>query len=332
MASDHPGDTAVSLTLPESLSRWLDRRAQAEDRTREDVLLQLLAAYRQFDADNRPDEDGLPETLRDELDDVVDQRLGERESPEGAVDREEFDDRLDEVESSFDDLLQDVRERVVQVKREADAKAPADHDHPDLSDELDDLSGGVDDLSGDVADLKTELTALDGRISRGFDNYEDVLNALVDTIDEVSARQTTLARAVVETREEVRKLAARDAARSAAEELKRSGNRHGVTRAVCESCDSPVELGLLTRAECPHCSAPLIELKPASGFFGKSTLAVGDRPALESGTDAGEQFEFPVGEIIESETATPEEIPGSDPEADATDPEPTERGEGGADD
>jgi predicted Zn-ribbon and HTH transcriptional regulator len=325
MASDHPGDTAVSLTLPESLSHWLDRRAQAEDRTREDVLLQLLAAYRQFDADDRPDEDGLPEALRDELDDVVARRLGERDSLEAAVDREEFDDRLEEVESSFDGLLQDVRERVVQVKREADAKAPADHDHADLSDE-------VDDLSGEVADLETELAALDDRLDRGFDNYENVLNSLVDTIDEVSARQTTLARAVVETREEVHKLAARDVARSAAEELKRSGNRHGVTRAVCESCDSPVELGLLTRAECPHCSAPLIELEPASGFFGKSTLAVGDRPALESGTDAGEQFEFPVGEIIESETATPEEIPATDPEAGATEPEPTGPGEGGADD
>jgi hypothetical protein len=371
MASDHPGETSVSLTLPESLSTWLDDVAREEDVSREDVLLQLLSAYRQLDGDNdgevempdgvesidrpatelmaelredveemvdgrmreheaemgegfdrqiadrmadvldeRPEgalaerlDERLGEVVDERLEEVVDERLeevvDERLAGEGAespIERSELDDGLDEVRSEFEGLIEDVRNRVFQVKREADTKAASDHDHPGVVETVEELDDALSTLRTDVETVERQLDA-------GFENFEDVLGYLTDSVDELSARQTTLARALVETRDELRTLAARDAGHAAADALRRSANRHGISNASCEECETPVDLGLLSRAECPHCSSTFGAVEPASGFFGTSTLTTGDRPALEGGhTDGASGFEFSVEEIIEAES------------------------------
>ncbi|MFW5965560.1 MAG: hypothetical protein ACOCP3_02285, partial [Halodesulfurarchaeum sp.] len=43
-----------------------------------------------------------------------------------------LEDRVNALEAELDEKIQDVRERVIQVKREADGKAPADHEHESL--------------------------------------------------------------------------------------------------------------------------------------------------------------------------------------------------------
>jgi predicted Zn-ribbon and HTH transcriptional regulator len=303
MASDSPGDTSVSVSLPESLRRWLDDKASEEGRSREDVLLQLLSAYRKVDGleDGAVDlpsgmapDDGLPAALEEELQQRVDERV-ETLADDG-VDHGELDQRLSTIESQFKELLEDVRDRVIQVKREADEKAPADHDHPALVSE--EALAALDD---DVGTVTTALDSLEARMETGFENFEEVLESLANDIDRVSARQTTLARAVLETREELRKLAARDTARSAAEALTRDANKQGVRSADCGECGSSVAVGLLTRAECPHCSAPFVGVEPAQGFFGSDTIATGERPALEAGDEGEGAFEHEVDEIIDGD-------------------------------
>jgi predicted Zn-ribbon and HTH transcriptional regulator len=337
MASEHPGETTLSVNLPESLSEWLDDRADAEGLSREDVLLQLLSAYHGVDdgdaevAAVSTGAEGTAADLRAELADVVDERLTERDDGGGAdvaaaveeaLDErldgavaaavaEELDDRpvadaadLSDLEERFVGLVDDVRERVVQVKREADAKAPADHEHAELRT---DLAALEEDLAA-LEELSDEVEALSTRVDAGFDNFEDVLSYLTESVDELSARQTTLARALVETREELRKLASRDAARSAAEDLKREANREGVRTADCGECGTAVDVGLLTRAQCPHCSSSLTGVEAGSGFFGTDTLETGSRPALEGGpADADHGFEFGVEEIIEDDPAEGED-------------------------
>lgn len=312
MASDTPGEASVSVNLPESLSRWLDDKASEEGRSREDVLLQLLSAYRKVDGLEGGDVDppggmggeglaGLPAGLGEELEALVDERVEQRieeAAVDNGVDEAELDQRLNDVESRYTDLLKDVRDRVVQIKREADEKAHSEHDHPELA-------AAVEDLEGQAADLETvtaDLERLAEQVDAGFTNYEEVLVYLSDTIDQVSSRQTTLAKALVETRDELRKLAARDTARSTVEDLKREANQYGVRTADCEECESQVDVGLLSRGACPHCSATFVGIEPARGFFSSDTLATGDRPALQAGKPAGDGFEYGVDEIIESES------------------------------
>lgn len=323
MASDTPGDPSVSVNLPESLRRWLDDKASEEGRTREDVLLQLLSAYRKVDGLEEGDVDppgevgvdgvdqlpvGLRRDIEARIDERVEQRVDERvekrveervEAPADAVGSDEFDERLTTFQSRFVDLLEDVRERVVQVKRETDAKAPAEHDHPGIEASLTEFR----EAAAEVEALAGDLETLEARVASGFDNYEEVLEYLTESIDSVSARQTTLARALVETRDELRKLAARDSARSAAEALKRTANQHGIRTADCGDCESPVDVGLLTRSQCPHCSATFVDVVPSRGFFGTDTLETGDRPALEAGEAAGDGFEYGVDDIIEGDDA-----------------------------
>jgi predicted Zn-ribbon and HTH transcriptional regulator len=335
MASDSPGDTSVSVNLPESLSHWLDDKASEEGRSREDVLLQLLSAYRKVDGievgDVNPprsmvEGEGIPaefeESVDDHIEELVDDRIEELvddhidkrlAEPDGAVEGDQLDRRLNDVESRFDGLIEDVRERVIQVKRETDTKAAADHDHPELASAVEELEGVADDLER----VATAVNRLESRMEEGFDNYEEVLEYLADTIDQVSRRQATLANAIVETREELRKLAARDSARSAVEELQRAGGQLGVRNADCGECGTTVDLGLLTRAECPHCSASFVGVTPAQGYFGSNTMETGDHPALEAGDPDDDGFEYGVGNIVDADAETAgadvkEEISGED--------------------
>jgi predicted Zn-ribbon and HTH transcriptional regulator len=325
MASDSPGDASVSVNLPESLSHWLDDKASEEGRSREDVLLQLLSAYRKVDGieggDVNPpqsmvDGEGIPaeleELLDDRIEELVDDHIDRRlAEPDGTVEGDQLDRRLQDVESRFDGLLEDVRERVIQVKRETDQKAAADHDHPELASAVEELEGVADDLETVAA----AVDKLETRMEGGFDNYEEVLEYLADTIDQVSRRQATLANAIVETREELRKLAARDSARSAVEELQRAAGQLGVRNADCEDCGTTVDLGLLTRTECPHCSASFVSVTPAQGYFGSDTIETGNRPALEAGDPDDDGFEYGVGEIVD----TGEETAGADVRDDIAD-------------
>ncbi|SEO25420.1 Predicted nucleic acid-binding protein, contains Zn-ribbon domain [Halogranum amylolyticum] len=192
-----------------------------------------------------------------------------------AVDR--LESRVGAVEDDLDAKIDDVRSRVVQVKREADAKAPADHDHPAL-DERVDAAGST------ATEALAELDRLDERVDRGFENYEEILTYLRETTDDLDDDVDRLVRTLVDLRERTATLEATLARRTAAADLQREANRHGVTQASCGDCGSTVHLGLLSAPRCPHCDRGFTGLEPARGFFGSATLSVGDRPALAGET------------------------------------------------
>lgn len=215
----------TTVTLPDDLARWLDSLAEGDpNRDREAVLTALLAAHRELD------DDGAPSTLVD---------------------------RLDTQREEYVSLVEDIRERVVDLRRELDA------------------------IEGDVVDrveaMETELDRLD----QGFDNYETVLEGLGDAVEETQQRTEALASAVTELRE-----------RGGTEEdlatLKRAANRAGVRAASCENCGETVTVALLTDAECPHCQSQFVDVEPGGRLFGSPRLTVGDdRPALEGSANDG---------------------------------------------
>ena len=245
--------------------------------------------------------DGVPEPVREWLAGLAEERdvtegellaaLLSGDGPGG----DEFDGRLDDLEAAVGDLereldekVEDVRERVIQVKREADAKAPADHDHPPLEGQVEEHRELLDALGRDVVevdeavdDVGERIDAIDDRMEAGFSNFEEVLEYLLDASDDTGAKIRTLARAVVGLRKEVDRLAASTAERDAADRLRVSAHEHGVTSADCESCGRTVHLAMLTAPECPHCAAGFTEVEPRTGFFRSSVLHTGSRPALE---------------------------------------------------
>jgi len=271
--------------LPEVLREWVFAHAEETGRPPEEVLARAVTLWRLLDEHegSLPD----PESLTDGAIDA-----GSDGAAPDAARLDLLEDRVDELDADLDEKIADVRSRVVQVKREADAKADDDHDHPELREAAESADA---DLAEEVAALGDDLDDLEGTFEAGFANYEDVLEYLTDAADEHDAKLSALARAVADLRTRVSAMETEAATRRAAADLKAEANRHGIATAACDSCGSTVRVGLLSAPECPHCGATFDAVEPASGFFGSASLTVGDRPALEGETveeaDPGDVFE-----------------------------------------
>lgn len=261
--------------LPEELEQWLEGRAEATDRDREELLARAVATYRLLSEEAEAVSDGV---------EPLDVQLAELQH------------RLDDLESETDDQIEDVRGRVVQVLKTAKGKADPDHDHPELEavdEELGSLASSVSELDTTVDDLEAELDSLSERVDGGFENYEAILTSLTDRVDDVEGKLDTLAGAVVDLRKRAVELESAEARRSAVEELRADAHAHGIRKGDCESCGRTIDLGLLASPHCPDCREPLVGVEPGGGFLRSATVMVGDPPAL-------------TGESLETES--PEEL------------------------
>ena len=273
MASDDQEDVTVSFALPAEVDDWVDRLADEHGEPRESIYRQLLATTHSLVMDDETE----------------------------LVDSED----LESVRTEFIDHVEDARERVIQVKRETDAKAPADHDHPEYAPstalstleerlesqtaDITEASTAVDELTDDFETLEGELETLEETVNAGFDNFEEILEYLLAETDRLEDRSTLLAAAVADLQEHRKTLAARERRRSEADRLKLAANRLGITTATCEECNSKITIGLLTVPECPHCASSFADVEAKTSIFGSHTLLTGDPPALRGRADAATQ-------------------------------------------
>jgi len=254
MAGEETNES-ISVTLPPDVVDWLNDRAEEDDVDRGGLVADLVSAYRTIAASNGD--------------------IDEEISPLGVS--EEVERRLESQREEYVDLIEDVRERVIQVKRETDAKAPADHDHEEIETALD----RVEELSATVSELDATLARVERDLENGFENYEDVLRYLKQRSESARQDLDTVATAVLEVRSSLERVAAESAARAEADRLKAEANRRGFRTADCEDCGSSVDVSLLAKARCPHCSATFVDVEPKDRFFGSNTLVTGSAPALE---------------------------------------------------
>jgi DNA anti-recombination protein RmuC len=267
----------VTVSLPAELHDWLDDHAASLEVDRSTLLAQLLAAYRAtVDLEDVEGGDITLQTLDEEsyaasVDDAVQAQVADQMSEATDAIRTQLDGRIDALESEYVESLQDVRERVVQVKKEADAKAPADHTHEQLA-EVADLAGAVADLEADVGTLRTEYeeTASD---------HGERVEALGTRLEEVQDRLQTVAWAVSDLREAQESGGGLDAV----DRIKRAAAKADIDRAACGNCGNGVQLSLLTDPECPHCSATVTDVEPGTGWFSSPKLVAASQ--LESGED-----------------------------------------------
>lgn len=209
-----------SAPIPEDLSSWLDDRAGELGVESDELLRQLVAAYR---VEAEREEPGVP-TLGD----------------------------LAALEDDVEGKLDDVRRRVVQTKQAVDAKATADHSHPEFQ--------RLADLDDRLSDLEDRVDA----VAAAGDDREDRLDAAADRLDDHEAKLTRIARAVVGLQ--------RGGSNAALVRIKQTAAREGYGTAVCDACDGSVDLGLLAAPTCPHCAADLDAVEPGGGWFKKPRL------------------------------------------------------------
>ncbi|PAU82837.1 hypothetical protein CK500_11935 [Halorubrum salipaludis] len=230
--------------------------------------------------------------------------------------------RLDDLDAEVDEKVEDLRERFVELYRDLESKAPADHAHEETAERLDAVAADLDAVADRLDEIEAEaaatatvgeaveetIDALDDRLARvesrldevgdgdEIDELRDRTEALDDRtqdldgrVDEIDEKLSRVASAVVRVRRRL-EAAERDRAdRERLDALTAAANRGGVRKAKCTNCGETVDIGLLTAPECPHCGRGFEELEPNPGFLGTSRLVVGDRPALggEVHGDAG---------------------------------------------
>lgn len=274
---DGTSDVVDGIALEGAAASWLEDRAEELDVQEAELLNRLLAAHQQLEADDEPVESLVTESDLEERLEAVESGL--EDDIEGVA------DDVDAAEADFADKLDDVRQRIIQVKRETDQKAPADHDHPDIEERLTTTAKALKDLETSHEDLEASVEDLRERVDAGFENFEDVLSYLRDETDSLDRKTTTLASAVLSMRESVASLAAAEAHRERAEQLKREANLAGVRVAECADCDQDVTVAQLAAPECPFCGAVFEGVEPKSSWFGSHALLTGSTPALEAGED-----------------------------------------------
>lgn len=276
MESPSTDQEALTLTLPAELQEWLDERADQLDVDRETVLLQLLASYRAA-AELGGDGANPPVAATERIADTVERILDSRLEAELDATRSQFEERTDAIEADYTQKIEDVRDRVIQVKKETDQKAPQDHSHPELEriddvmDRVETLAESVDPLAGRLDDLQGSVEELDSAVA----DHEDAFDDFAERFETIEDRLQSVAWVVNDLRE-----SAGDT-KEAVERIKRAAATADIDRARCERCDNAVTIALLTDPECPHCQATVTDVESGTGFFSKPTLLTASQ--LESG-------------------------------------------------
>jgi len=246
----------VTLSVPPELDRWLDERASALGVDRGQLLVELLGSYRELtereDDVAVVDADAIEATVEEMVAAQLDAQFGE------------LREQLDAAESEFRTKLEDVRERVIQVKHDAESKAPADHDHEAFerveatAETADAAVAATEALEDRLDELAADVAALEETSERTREQFDDRLADLEDRLKKV-------AWAVSDLREDRAKT-------EAVEQLKRDAAEADISRATCENCGNGVEIGLLSEPRCPHCDAAAATVEPSTGWFGSPRL------------------------------------------------------------
>jgi len=281
MASESSESRTVSVELPAEINDWLETQAAEVGVDRDALLVQLVAAYRTtVDADEPVEIEGavlsedeiatavdeqldqrIESTVRETADELVTDRVNEARS---GVQRQ-LGDRIDTVGDDLQSKIEDVRERVIQVKREADSKASDDHTHDELND-IAALEDQIEALEAELVELRT-----------GFEEGNERVDGLDDRLGEVEERLQTVAWVVSDLRE------AHESGNGleAVERIKRAAAKADIERAKCENCGEKTTLSLLTDPECPHCRTTVTNVEADPGWFRSPKLRTASK--LESG-------------------------------------------------
>ena len=294
MASESSTERTMSITLPAALDDWLDEQAAATDVEREQLLVELLTAYRkaaELDTESTADlvrlEEGElaaaveaqleNEQISAQLDERIDARI------EAALDgpvteqvseaknsvQRQLSNRIDTVETEFDKKIKDVRERVIQVKKETDARAPKDHTHPELQ-QFAQLETRIDELQSSLDSLRSDF-------EETVPDADERIDEASGRIEQMEQRLKTVAWVVSDLREAHESRGGLETV----ERIKRAAAQEDIERANCENCGDSVAISLLTDPKCPHCDVTVTNVEPAGGWFSKPKLLTAKQ--LESG-------------------------------------------------
>ena len=244
MATESTEGGELSVTLPPPLEEWVEERAESVGVDREELVVQVLGAYRataDLEDGTAPPADAadVEERVRAELEDRLDRRDRDIETAQR---------RVDDLEEDLEEDLEALRNRVLQLRDALRNRAMEDHTHEEMTR----LADHVDDLASDLGNLSMSVTELED----GFADVETKLDSLAQVVVRLRQRDGE------DGTEPNRGL----------DRLRRAANREGITEASCPDCEQSVSIPLLTEPACPHCGAEVRDVTTTGIVFTRAKL------------------------------------------------------------
>lgn len=273
LMTDDPGDQDNKRFDSASSEEWVDKIAESEGLSREDVLERLISSYWTLKEMFR-----LMEQTEDDLegragpDDVDMSAAGRPSSPDFEAFKEEVTDQLESLQTDLDALESEVQEPDEATRR---------------------LGGQLESLGERVADIEADLSgrqdSLSSRVDDEFENLEVILDYLIETTDEIDTRTAELSEAQ-------RGLNRRLDERTRLADFKQRANRMGVRKANCGYCETSVDIAMLERPLCPQCDRFIVDVERNKGWFGlgSNRLEVSDDPPETDEADLDSEAEGKV--------------------------------------
>jgi DNA repair exonuclease SbcCD ATPase subunit len=284
MASESREDPGLDEDVPAALDDWLDDQAAALGVDRGQLVVQILSSYHAAATlDGKLD---AAELLDLDADDFVDVESAVAETVDEQVENRvaaALDGRLDEVDAEFQSKIEDVRDRVIQVKQETDEKAPKAHTHEKLA-AVDAIDARVDELASELATIREALSDRVDDVETRLDEEAEATADLTDRVEDATEKLNRVAWVVSDLKEET---TGRDDHEQAVDRIRRAAAQEGVSTATCERCGERVEIALLNDPECPHCRAAVSDVRPTGGLFRKKAKLVA-AAQLEAGGEPDE--------------------------------------------
>jgi len=274
------GEKERTGALPGELHQWIEQRAADSERSPTEILSRAVMAYRLL-------EEGDPtESLAAEVSALSD-RVDSIETASTAP-SDELRSEIESLETQLSSDIEDLQRRIVDVLKEAKAKAKKSHEHPELKTEIQELSEAVDAVEETVSTLgieqetlEQEMQSLDETVTSGFANYRTILEALDQTTVDLADKTSILARAVISLRSRTEMIERQYAIKQLTDDFKQEANQKRIETGNCQECGEPVVIALLSLPRCPHCESRFSGIEPGWRFVGRATLQTETQPALE---------------------------------------------------
>ncbi|WP_313694758.1 hypothetical protein [Halorarum halobium] len=172
-------------------------------------------------------------------------------------------DRQDEQAESLAATRERLSEAAARMEEEQEASVAA-------------VESAVRSLTERVEAVEDEQREVRGNLTEDLTHVEEVLRYLVERTNEFDDRLERLDRKLERELDVIRE---GQTGQQELADLMRSAAEHGIDGATCADCDGRVELGLLVEPRCPHCSSPIVDVTPKTGWFGSATLETAAGPA-----------------------------------------------------
>jgi rubrerythrin len=206
------------------------------------------------DADVSQEIDELRQSLRTEMDLLRTVTELRRQVADLSLDVEQQRSRQEEFTDRLSDDLTRLRHRVKNLD--------AGTDETDTE-----LQSRVAELQRTVDDLDSTHDEFEAWVDEEFDEIEGLFNRLIDTTQQLDARLDD-----VEARVET--VAESERTHADLSDLRREAQRSNVDSGRCESCDTTVDLSMLTEPVCPSCDETFTGVAAGSSWnpFSNPTL------------------------------------------------------------